>query len=155
MKKPILLLDVDGVLNVVGRDCKSREVRFEWCPGSFMSFYPTKNAKPLLELAWRLFDVRWLTTWGKGANLIARWAGLKEKRAIVDRGGLDWKVAAVARVSKSWKGPIAWIEDGISPEAKAIVAARGWSYFHCDPFVGVTEAHLKDLEAFAAACGGA
>lgn len=149
MSKPMLLLDVDGVLNVVNRDCKRRQVRFEWRPGDFISFYPTKFTKPLLELAWSRFNVRWCTAWGKGANMIARWAGLEERPAIVDRGGIDWKAFAVERALKSRKGPVAWIEDGLSVQAHALVNMRGWSYFHCDPYIGATEKHLRGLEEFA------
>lgn len=152
IKKPILLLDVDGVLNVVGRGCKPREVRFEWRPGDFHYFYPTKNSRRLLKLAWKRFDVRWLTAWRKGANMIARWAGLEDRPVIMDCGGSagsDWKAVAVEITLKSWKGRVAWIEDGISDAAHAIVAAKGWTYFHCDPFVGVTNEHLKGLEDFA------
>jgi len=151
MKKPILLLDVDGVLNVVGRGCEPREVRLEWGPGQFHSFYPTMNSKLLLKLAWSRFDVRWLTAWRKGANMIARWAGLEERPVIMDSPlvSVDWKATAAERALKSWKGRVAWIEDGISDEAKTLVARKGWTYFHCDPFVGVTEEHLKGLEEFA------
>lgn len=84
--------------------------------------------------------------------MIARWAGLEDRPVIMDCGGSagsDWKAVAVEITLKSWKGRVAWIEDGISDAAHAIVAAKGWTYFHCDPFVGVTNEHLKGLEDFA------
>jgi hypothetical protein len=148
-KKPVLLLDVDGVLNVIDRTCKEREVRFEWAPGMGISFYPISTTRRLMELAWSRFDVYWLTAWRKGANMIANWAGLPDRPVLVAYEGDDWKATAVKAVMHTWGGHVAWIEDGISPEAKAIVAEKGWKYFHCDSFVGATEEHLKALEEFA------
>lgn len=149
MGKPILLLDVDGVLNVIGPDCKKREVRLQLKEDLPISFYPTALAKPLMELAWKRFDVFWMTAWGAGANSIARWAGLEERPVIWGRTGNDWKATAAEKALGSWEGPVAWIEDGISPEAKELVAAKGWTYFHTNGFIGATEAHLKGLEEFA------
>jgi hypothetical protein len=99
-----------------------------------------------MQMAWELFDVRWLTAWGKGANLIAKYYGLNERRAIHYQ---DCKGKAAASALRDWKGRVAWIEDGINDEEKAIVAEQGWSYFHCEPFVGVTGEHMKALRAFA------
>lgn len=146
---PILLLDVDGVLNVIGRDCEKRIVRLETHPGEFISFFPTKAAEKLLDLAWKHFDVRWLTAWRDTANLIAKWAGLSERPVLKAYEGDDWKATAVKRELGSWTGRVAWIEDGISREAHEIVAKMGWTYFHTDSFVGVTEKDLLGLEAFA------
>lgn len=148
-EKPILLLDVDGVLNVIDKTCAKRRVPLEYGPGQIMSFYPIKTTRRLMKLAWRRFDVRWLTAWRKGANLIARWAGLEERPVLIAYSSDDWKAEAVRQTLMSWEGRLAWIEDGISPEAKAIVASKGWTYFHCDPFVGATEEDLKRLAEFA------
>jgi len=149
MRRPVLLLDVDGVLNVLSRnraDLKKREVRLSWRPGRFISFYPTKLTLPFMKMAWRLFDVRWLTAWGKGANMIAEWARLPAKPAIRDSGLPDWKATGARKALASRKGPVAWIEDGLSDEAHALVRERGWIYFETDPFVGVTQAHMRSLE---------
>lgn len=149
-KKPVLLLDVDGVLNVIDKTCENREVRFERAPGIFLPFYPTKNAKTLLELAWSSFDVYWLTAWRNGAHLISRWAGLEDRPVLYANEGDDWKVTAIKNVMSELESrKVAWIEDGISAEAKVLVAEKGWTYFHTDPFVGVTEEDLKALKAFA------
>jgi hypothetical protein len=148
--KPILLLDVDGVLNVPGPKA-GREVRLEWSPGEFISFFPVKNTRELLGLTWNRFEVYWLTCWREMANAIARWADLEE-RPVIDGpmfGDGDWKAKAASQVLASWKGRVAWLEDGISEEARTLVAARGWTYFHTDSFVGVTDEHLKNLRAFA------
>lgn len=143
--KPVLLLDVDGVLNVPRKKRTLRPIRLEWKLGHFVSFYPTRRTKRFMQMAWELFDVRWLTAWGKGANLVAKYYGLNERRAIHYQ---DCKGEAAASALRDWKGRVAWIEDGITDEEKAIVAAHGWTYFHCDPFVGVTGEHMKALRAF-------
>lgn len=146
MTKPILLLDVDGVLSVIDNTAPERQVRL-----GTHSFYPIKNSRPLMRLAWKLFDVHWMTAWRKHANRIAEWAGLPARPVLLGdwgKGFSDWKAHAVSKFNTVGRRA-AWIEDGLSPEAKAIVAERGWTYLHCDPFVGVTAEHLKQLKEFA------
>lgn len=158
MSKPTLLLDVDGVMNVIDSTCPSRKVTLSFKPGetstpglTSISFFPVSNAPKLLKLAWELFDVTWLTAWLGEANAIARWAGLEERPFLDGRSGCgssDWKFNAVSK-ARNLPKRVAWIEDGISPEAKELVARRGWLYLHCEPFVGVTDEHLVQLERFA------
>lgn len=86
--KPIMLLDVDGVLNCPGEDAKERLVRLPSCgrrdrhsPGgrccAGRAFHPTDFTKPFLKWAFQRFDVRWMTAWGDHANNIARWGGVR------------------------------------------------------------------------------
>lgn len=99
MSRPLVLLDVDGVLNAVPRfgdpgawtDCRSGEAdaagsrfRITWSPTVVDAV-----------LAWReVADVRWLTTWGHDANVsLRRLVGLPELAVAgtydepVDQGG--------------------------------------------------------------------
>ncbi len=144
--KPILLLDVDGVLCVPRKRPTKRPIRLEWAPGRMISFWPTPRTKRFMQMAWDLFDVRWLTAWGKGANMIATYYGLNERQAI--KYG-DSKAASARSALRDSRSRVAWIEDGIDDPAKEIVSEMGWSYFHCEPFVGVTGEHMKALRAFA------
>lgn len=151
MKKPILLLDVDGVLNVPRKRPTLRPIKV--CPTyngkTFrLSFWPTNRTARFMRMAWDLFDVRWLTCWGKGGDVIAKRYGLSERPEIRWRPHGS-KGAGAAAALRDWTGRVAWIEDGISDQEKVLVASKGWSYFHCDPFVGVTGEHMKALRAFA------
>lgn len=145
--KPILLLDVDGVLNVPRKRRMKRPIRLQWAPDRFISFWPTQRTLRFMRMVWELFDVRWLTAWGKGANMIAKHYGLNERPAIKYN---DSKAVAARSALRDWKGRVAWIEDGLSDTDKEIVATMGWAYYHCEPFVGVTGDHMKDLREFAA-----
>jgi hypothetical protein len=150
--KPILLLDVDGVLNVLPRKrpVRARRIPVEIRGQTFhLQFFPNKRTLRFLRMTWENFDVRWLTAWRDGANAIARYYGLPERRVIRDVGGESWKARSAASALRDWKGPVAWIEDGVDDAAKALIVERGWRYFHCDPFVGVTGQHMKDLRCFA------
>lgn len=143
--KPILVLDVDGVLSSLGEDRDSRKLRIEWSPGQFLSFWPNAHTAAFMKLAWDLFDVRWCTAWGISANGIARHYGLGERpviRYVTSKG------EGAARHLSDWTGPVAWVEDGLDDVTKLLVAQKGWTYFHCDPAVGVTEEHLKAISEF-------
>lgn len=147
--KPILLLDVDGVLCVPGKDCQARVVKLEYAPGKCIPFWPNLHTERFLRMAWALFDVRWLTAWGSGANAIARNYGLEERPTCPDQGGEEWKARGAIRELAGDTRPVAWIEDGITPFAKALARRRGWVYVHCEPFVGAQPWHIEVLEDFA------
>jgi hypothetical protein len=148
--KPILLLDVDGVINVPRKKRTRAVYVYPKIGGKTfrLRFWPTNRTARFMRLVWSAFDVRWLTAWGNGADVIAKRYGLNQRPEI------DWrrqgsKAAGAAAALRDFKGPVFWIEDGIDDEAKALIAKRGWTYLHCDPFVGVTGAHMKALKAFA------
>lgn len=81
MTRPVLLLDVDGVLNIVGPDYHERMVRL---PGDGHPFYPTPHVLPFMRWAWARFEVVWNTAWRGSANQIADWAGLPRAFAITE-----------------------------------------------------------------------
>jgi hypothetical protein len=165
--RPVLLLDVDGVLNVVGPDYRERLVRM----ANGHPFHPTPYVLPFLEWAWKTFDVVWTTAWRESANEIADWArlprvpALKEgptqkrremrlarlrhpdaKKWLAVRG--DWKVDGARELLCRRPCPVFWLEDGLSEEGHRWVASRPrtW-YLATDSFEGVTPAHRKILEA--------
>lgn len=147
--KPILLLDVDGVINVP----RKRKTRPTYVfpvikDQTFrLRYWPTSRSVRFMKFVWEHFDVRWLTAWGKSADVIAKRYGLCQRREI------DWckqgsKARGAAAALRDFKGPVFWIEDGVDDEAAELIAERGWTYLHCDPFVGVTGAHMKTLRDF-------
>ena len=147
--KPILLLDVDGVLNVPRPRRTLRPICLKSDGDYKPQFFPNRRTSRFMRMAWDLFDVRWLTAWGSGANLIARHYGLAERPAIRDLGGESWKAMGAASALLDYRGRVAWIEDGIDDVAMALVERCGWTYLHCEPYVGVTGEHMKRLREFA------
>lgn len=163
--KPILLLDVDGVLNIIGPGCKKREVRLVKEP----ALYPMPFVLPFMKWAWRSFDVVWCTAWREGANEIADWAGLPRRPAVVETAGYfrnlkrrfkdpaqwqekqrDWKVSGAKKIVGRKRRRVLWIEDGISLEAHEWVRTRpDTHYVATDSFEGVTPSHARILAKLA------
>ena len=126
MGRPLLLLDVDGVLNIIDKTSKKRRVILQ-ARGYSPRLHPTPLVKPFIQWAWTRFNVRWLTAWGDTANHIAKWAGVRpvaEVRRPRNRQFHDWKAAAVQRFKDIPGRKIVWVEDGFSDEAKDWAAPR-------------------------------
>lgn len=152
MEKPILFLDVDGVLNVLTpdpKDLKNREVLLPDPDGYSHRLYPTKFTLPFMRWAWNTFDVQWCTAWRLGANVIAKWAGLPERSdATVCRSGkmMDWKLEGVQNFLHGRTPKCVWIEDGIGEEAEAWTAKQpNFLYIHTNPKHGVRRKHVLFL----------
>lgn len=146
--KPILLLDVDGVINVPRKRYTRPTYVYPKIENQTfkLRFWPTTRTARFMRFVWEHFDVRWLTAWGN-ADVIAKRYGLCQRREI-DYRRYGSKARGAAAALRDYKGPVFWIEDGIDDEAKALVAQKGWTYLHCDPWVGVTGAHMKTLRDF-------
>lgn len=100
---PILLLDVDGVLNAAGFD-----VPGQWSRGTFNGFLlqwdPTITARLRdLHEAGRV-EIQWLTTWTTDADrLLAEPLGLP--RGLTTHARAD---AAPTGFAGSWRGRVGW-----------------------------------------------
>jgi len=177
VKKPILLLDVDGVFNVIGKKMVPRKIYIpvEIRGETFQKqFFPVPLTRPVLSWAWRHFEVYWLTAWREMANGIATWAGLSEVPVLVDPIArlkrlyreaakkktkeakaeayylIDWKAEAVKERFRGERRKILWLEDGISQSAKQWIAGRSRvRYFGTDSFVGVTRRHVRRMAVYA------
>lgn len=123
--RPVLLLDIDGVINVF--QCSiARETQVA-------PYLPAVKLLPGLEdwLA-RLNDVFyivWCSHWGALVNIdAARMWGIGPRPLIEsaagEPAGHDWKALAVERDFAAWPGPLAWVEDGFTPAAHAWAAER-------------------------------
>lgn len=147
--KPVLLLDVDGVLNVSGPDM-SKPGRFVRLKPDGRPFHPTPYVKPFLRWAWRHLEVVWCTTWRDTANQIADWAGLPRARVVQkpkrfkQDGEHDWKAEGAQALLGRAPRFVFWIEDGILSGGHAWVSKRPHTYYlAADSFEGVTPSHAK------------
>jgi HAD domain in Swiss Army Knife RNA repair proteins len=164
---PVLLLDVDGVLNAVRRDLPDG-----WRRGTFngyvLSWDPTVVAR-LRELheSGRV-ELQWLTTWTERADsLLAEPMGLPRglrthSRDDVlptgysgDRRGISgwWKLAAAQAVAEAEPGRrIVWIDDDLAEQAEDTsewLATNGQVLVVAPDFVeGLTHAELDRVEAW-------
>lgn len=145
-QKPILFLDVDGVLNVLSENATTC---IELPDSPFPHhLYPTQHTLPFMRWAWDVFDVRWCTAWGEHANVIAKWAELPERPCAASprSRSMEWKLDGVKATLGRGSPRAVWIEDGIGAIAEAWVSKRrNFFYVFTDHRVGVTKTHVNFL----------
>jgi hypothetical protein len=130
--RPILLLDIDGVINVF--QCSTaRETQIA-------PYLPSVKLLPGLAdwltqldrvyaLVWcshsgALMNIDAAAAWGLGPRPLIEPAP-EDPSIAQDSAPLhDWKARAIRRIFAGWPGAIAWVEDGSSPEARAWAAER-------------------------------
>lgn len=170
--KPLLLLDVDGVLNpwAAGeRPGEFVEYRFRlqrWGRKRLRVWLNPGHGAELRALAERAgIELAWATTWGHRANVLVGPAiGLPELPVIEFAGAHDdglpsWKFPAVARFA--YGRPLAWLDDdfGLFPEARAAFLAKrnadglATELLDVDPKVGLTGEDLGAVGRWVAGIG--
>ena len=123
---PLLLLDVDGVLNPHAAPCcPPGYTEHELFPGEEAVRVGAAHGRWLTELATR-FQLAWATAWGAEANrLLAPLLEIPELPVIgfppVPFHPRD-KLPAVARYAGG--RPLAWVDDQLPAETRAWAAAR-------------------------------
>jgi hypothetical protein len=164
---PILLQDVDGVLNAARLDLPEG-----WRRGTFngfvLSWDPTVTAR-LRELheSGRV-EIQWLTTWAENADqllaeplglprgLRTRSAGQAAPTGFLGRlGGRSgwWKLAAARETAEEEPGRrIVWIDDDLAEQAAEtgdwLAANPHVLVVAPDLFTGLTHAELDAIEAW-------
>lgn len=152
--RPLLMLDVDGVLNPFA-------VRPGTIPPGFARHtilgYPvllTPRHGEWLRPMLQRFELVWATTWEHDANrLIAPIVGLPEDARVVRFGSIerigDWKIDAVAALAGD--RPLAWIDDELGSDADRWAHARPFPtlLLRSDPGVGLVRRHVRAFERFA------
>jgi hypothetical protein len=164
---PILLLDVDGVLNAARVELPDgwQRARFN---GFVLSWDPTVTARLRgLHEAGRV-EIQWLTTWTTNADkLLAEPMGLPRGLKTHDRedagptgfagvfGGAAgwWKLAAAREVADAEPGRrIIWIDDDLAEQAADtgdwLAANPHVLVIAPDLFRGLTHEHLDEIEAW-------
>lgn len=164
MAKPLLLLDVDGVLcpfrsgGDIHDDTFDGYVYSEWakCPWS------EANADRVRRLM-RSYEIHWCTGWEDEANaLLAPLHGWEEFPVVpvLDPGYSDhekwhWKDTMISVYLEDHpQRPYAFVDDQITPHHVALAELQDtpnlWLPVQHD--VGLTDEHVERLEAFADSC---
>lgn len=151
--KPLLLMDVDGVLNP-----------FPDTPEGFEehAFFPEEDEPVrllrahgdwLVELA-EVYEIAWATGWGDNANrFLAPHFGLPAYPVVVVPSVRFDPVEKVPAIDVfAGDRPAAWVDDIVTPEARAWAATREAPTLlvEVDPAVGLVRAHVDELLAWAA-----
>jgi hypothetical protein len=164
---PVLLLDVDGVLNARRRDPPE-----EWRQGRFSGYRfawdPTVTARlRRLHESGRV-EIQWLTTWAEDADrLLAEPLGIPRGLRTHARPGVGptgysgrlpvltrwWKLARARELAETEPGRrIVWVDDHLTQRA---TDTAEWLSTHPhvlvvspDRYQGLTHADLDEIEAW-------
>jgi hypothetical protein len=154
--KPILFVDVDGVLSLFGFSPEDPlPGPFHWIEG-IAHCIPAASGPRLERLAER-FELVWATGWEEKANdYLPHILGLPFKelpvltfdgRAVF--GSAHWKVDAIDEYAGD--RPAAWIDDNLDQTCESWTAARGVPTLlvRTEPATGVTDEHVELLLGWA------
>jgi hypothetical protein len=156
MEKPLLLVDVDGVISLFGFDPARRPAgRFQLVDGigHFLSATAGQHLRQLADS----FELAWCTGWEEKANEYLPFA--LELPAPLPHLTFDghepivaahWKLAGIEAYAGPQR-PLAWIDDAHDDECRLWAARRGAPtlLIATDPAIGLTEVHVSQLLSWA------
>lgn len=158
MNRPLLLIDVDGVLNPY--------VRAGAAPPDGYAAHPLGGQRVVLSVQHGIwlhelaehFDLAWVTTWEAEANaLIGPIIGAPPDLPVIqfrERSvdGWIWKLPALRRFAED--RPMAWLDDdpGLDADEWASSRVAPTLLVAPDPRLGWTLAEFEQLMAFGRAC---
>ncbi len=150
--KPLLLVDVDGVISLFGFDhSRPPAGRFEIVDG-IAHFLSASAGEHLRELSAE-FELVWCTGWEEKANeYLPRAVGLPAELPHLEfernpgRANGHWKLAAIDAYAGADR-PVAWIDDAHDDRCSAWAAARSGPTLlvGTKPSIGLTDEHVAEL----------
>jgi hypothetical protein len=156
-KRPILFVDVDGVISVFGFSPNAGRLPgpFHWIDG-VAHCIPTDVGERLVRVSSR-FELVWATGWEEKANeYLPQLLGLGRELPVLSFdgravfGSAHWKLDAIDAYAAD--RPAAWIDDNIDEECAAWAEGRNAPTLlvHTNPAVGLTDEHVEELLRWAA-----
>ena len=154
--RPILAVDVDGVISLFGFEGPLEEVggRFHLIDG--IAHCISDLAGPQLRRLGDVYELIWATGWEDRANdhlpLLLGLEGELPYLRFDDRarfGSAHWKLKALDAYAGD--RPLAWIDDCLDKGCRKWAAARSAPTLlvPTEPEIGITEAHTEALLAWA------
>jgi hypothetical protein len=160
--KPVIFLDIDGVLNIAG--WKPAKPETDWPDLEYHKVqngegvYPMWLSKAMGERLCALdAEIQWLTTWGHDAVQVAKIIGLPldlEVAAVPQRTFRNWKLDGVIDFHLQHPDrPFVWLDDdAITPLARKWLDERVTPCLglDIDEDHGITIAQFEQIELFLA-----
>jgi hypothetical protein len=153
-EKPLLLVDIDGVVSLFGFD-PNRCPSGTWCQVDGIAHLLSRQAADHLLVLARTFELAWCSGWEEKANdHLPHHLGVPSlpylrfdhKGPGVTAGLSHWKLASIhAHVGD--ERPVAWIDDDFNDACHAWAAQRpGPTLLHAtDPAVGLDDEAARAL----------
>ena len=158
MAKPLLLVDVDGVISLFGFD-PHHPPPGSWLMVDGIAHWISAGASTRLHRLSGAYELAWCTGWEEKANEYLvhalRLGGslpfLSFDRAV-GRSNAHWKLDAIDAFAGPDR-PLAWLDDAhnLDCDAWALERTAPTLLAGCDPAVGLTDQHVADLLAWAGA----
>lgn len=154
MTKPLLLVDVDGVLNVFY--ASHRQDLEEHTALKYTIYTSPKFGEWLLSLT-DLYDLVWATTWEDDANKwISPLVGLPSDLPVIHMGSKNfdnfgtWKLPNIQKYVGEYQA-FAWLDDDLWEDADNWVKSREGKglLIRVNPMTGLTERHIEMLREWA------
>ena len=154
--KPVLLVDIDGVLSLFGfplDECPAGS----WHVVEGIAHFLSATAPGHLHELAESFDPVWCSGWEERADehlpslLGVPALGHLSFDRNPGRGHAHWKLAAIE--AHAGDRPVAWVDDALDAACEAWAAARAAPTLlvRTDPAVGLTAEHVRGLRDWAAA----
>ena len=155
--KPLLLVDVDGVISLFGFPSDERPAG-DWLLVDGLPHCLSSAAAENLLLLAREFELAWCTGWEEKANeYLPRALGLPGPLPYLSfernpgRGHGHWKLDAIDAYAGPDR-PLAWIDDALDDACEAWASARSGPTLLVPtlPHEGLVAHHVTTLQAWAA-----
>ena len=153
--RPLLFLDVDGVIGRFGVEAEGRGRHIERT--GYLPLDVDERIAGWLRSLDEAFEVVWATSWFEDANGILPALGLELSWPV-----LAWTERKLPQILElAGERPFAWVDDDVQRELDQL---RDWGevpnlgerrlLIRPDPARGLTESHVEELLAFAAGTHG-
>ena len=153
--KPLLCVDIDGVISLFGYDQPTEEAPGEFHLVDGILHCISMATGPRLNRLSGSYDLVWASGWEDRANdYLPHILGVPKLPYLTFNGAIfgtaHWKLAPISAYAK--QRPLAWIDDSFDPSCYEWAEERDAPTLlvPTDPGIGLEEGHVAALESWAA-----